>query len=106
MQENSILINTSRGGIIDSLDCLHSGLSSGKLSSLGLDVLPEEPPSLSKKEELFISWIAEDNELSDKIIINPHTSYYSPESYQEMRTKAAIMALNCLHKKQVNNKIV
>ena len=106
MQENSILINTSRGGIIDSLDCLYNGLSSGKLSSLALDVLPQEPPSLSKKEELFTSWIAENNELSDKIIINPHTSYYSPESYQEMRTKAAIMALNCLHKKQVNNKIV
>ena len=33
MQENSILINTSRGGIIDSLDCLYNGLSSGKLSS-------------------------------------------------------------------------
>tara|TARA_X000000368_G_scaffold137298_1_gene107932 strand:- start:827 stop:1807 length:981 start_codon:yes stop_codon:yes gene_type:complete len=106
MQDNSILINTSRGGIIDSLDCLYSGLSSGKLSSLGLDVLPQEPPSLSKKEELLTSWIAENNELSDKIIINPHTSYYSPESYQEMREKAATMALNCLHKKQVDNKIV
>ncbi len=106
LQENSILINTSRGGIIDSLDCLHEGLVSGKLLSIGLDVLPEEPPSLSKKEKLLSSWAKEDENLTDKIIINPHTSYYSPQSYQEMRKKAAIMALNCLDDKQTFNRIV
>ena len=106
MQENSILVNTSRGGIIDSLNCLYQGLVSGKLQSLGLDVLPEEPPNLSKKEKLLFNWINEENDLSKKIIINPHTSYYSPESYEEMRKKAALMALNCLKKRQLSNRIV
>ena len=57
-----------------------------RLSSVALDVLPEEPPSAS---DLINLWRQDDPEIAHKIIINPHSAYYSMDSYEEMRSKAA-----------------
>lgn len=43
MKENSILINTSRGGIVDE-NAVFSSLSKGKISNAYFDVLKTEPP--------------------------------------------------------------
>ncbi len=106
MSKESILINTSRGGIIDSLDCLYEGMMSKNISGLGLDVLPEEPPSLISKEKLLTSWLDENHALKDRIIINPHTSYFSPQSYKEMRLKASKMSLKALKENLFYNQII
>ena len=42
MKEGSILVNTSRGKVIDE-DALHDALKTGKIGSAGLDVFREEP---------------------------------------------------------------
>lgn len=42
MKDGSILINTARGGVVDQ-EAFINALSSGKLSSAGLDVYPNEP---------------------------------------------------------------
>lgn len=47
MRNNTIIINTSRGGIIDE-EALCKALSSGKILGAGLDVFEEEPPLNSK----------------------------------------------------------
>ena len=52
MRKGSILINTSRGGIIESLDCIYNGVVSGNLGAVGLDVLPTEPPDKSLREKV------------------------------------------------------
>ncbi|MGH7155189.1 MAG: 2-hydroxyacid dehydrogenase [Acetobacteraceae bacterium] len=44
MQPHAVLINCSRGGVVD-LEALHEALSSGRIAGAGLDVFPEEPPS-------------------------------------------------------------
>lgn len=106
MKHGSILINTARGGLLSSHSLLYNALSSGKISAVGLDVLPEEPPILNTKDKFLASWIDLKSEFADRIIINPHTAYYSAESYQEMRNKAAIMALNALSNSQIQNRIV
>ena len=106
MKMGSIFINTARGGFVSSLDCLFKGLESGRLNGVGLDVLPEEPPVESISDPLLVNWLDERSEYKDKIIINPHTAYYSPQSYNEMRQKAALMSLNALEGNQKQNRII
>ena len=100
-----ILINTARGGILSSHSFLYDALNSGKILAVGLDVLPAEPPIINAKDAFLHSWLDLKSEFADRIIINPHTAYYSPESYQEMRNKAALMALNALDDVQIQNRI-
>ena len=38
---------------------------------------------------LINAWRNNDKDIAHRIIINPHTSYYSQESFVEMRVKAA-----------------
>jgi C-terminal binding protein len=86
MKQGSILINSSRGEVVKDLDVVYAALKSEKLSAVALDVLPDEPPIDC---ELIRAWRNHDKELAHRIIINPHTSYYTQESYIEMRVKAA-----------------
>lgn len=47
MQPHSVLVNCSRGGVVD-FEALHEALSAGRIAGAGLDVLPQEPPSPSE----------------------------------------------------------
>ena len=49
MRPGSILVNLSRGGVIDSLDTLADALDEGRLAGVGLDVFPTEPPDVSHR---------------------------------------------------------
>jgi len=103
MKEGSTLINTSRGKILKNLDLLYEPLITGRIKYVGLDVLPEEPP----QSGLFIdAWRSNDEKIVNKVIINPHTSYYSQESYTEMRQSAAQNALRIFTEKTPRNVIL
>lgn len=60
MKDNAIIINTSRGGLINDKALLNA-IKSGKLLGAGLDVVENEP--LSKDDELI---------LNPNIIVTPH----------------------------------
>ena len=47
-----------------------------------------------------------DDRIAGKILINPHVSYYSEESFEEMRTKASILANEALLKNNYKNRII
>lgn len=68
MKRDSVLVNLSRGGIVNTSDLLHH-LSSGKFLGVALDVFEEEP--LSPDSPL---WGIE------RVIITPHNSFVSDGS--------------------------
>ncbi len=101
LKKNCIFINTARGEIVENLDHLYNGLISKKLSFVALDVLPEETLPI-KSSKLINAWKKNDK-FSGKIIINPHTSYYSKKAFIEMRKKTAQNALRILKKLKPKN---
>lgn len=86
MKPSSILVNTARGGLLASTDALLESLKSKHLGGLGLDVLPEEPPG---DDKLFVAWRQNAPEVSGRLLINPHTAYFSEQAWLEMRKKTA-----------------
>ena len=100
--KRTIFINTARGKLVDSLDTLLFGLEQNYLSFIGLDVLPDEPPG--KNEKLIKLWINQ-SVYSDRIIINPHSAYYSKASWIEMREKASLNIKDFLIDSKIKNRI-
>lgn len=99
MKDGSYFVNTARGEIIKDVDIFLSHLNSGHLAGIALDVLPEEPP----KDSVLIDQWRKRIGISKKVIINPHTAYYSSQAYSEMRCKAALNAKNILLAAQPKN---
>ena len=94
MRQGSILCNVSRGGIYGDPTSILNALRTGKLAGFGTDVWPSEPP---EKNDLAYNEMQNDLELKDKVIITPHTSYFSDSSIVECRTKAALNAARILN---------
>ena len=75
MKQKPILINVSRGGLIDT-QALIRGLKSKQLSGAGLDVLENEP---EVPEELL---------RLENVIVTPHAAWYSVEAGDKLRRNA------------------
>ena len=86
MKFGASLVNTARGEIVSDIDDFIEPLKSGKISGIALDVLPKEPP---EDMGLISAWKNRESWLDGKVIINPHSSYYTSDSYNEMRIKAS-----------------
>lgn len=76
MRSGALLINCSRGGIVDDQAALQA-LRDGKLGGLGVDVLPEEPP---RHGHALITALQEQLNL----IITPHNAWITPEARQRV----------------------
>ncbi|ABX09220.1 NAD(P)-dependent oxidoreductase [Prochlorococcus marinus] len=103
MKDGSYLINVSRGAIVKDKSIIYDALVSHKLEGYGTDVWTQEPPT--DKDQLYINWKKE-NAYAGRIIINPHTAYYSHESLEEARTKACKNCLNIIKGRNIINRIV
>jgi D-3-phosphoglycerate dehydrogenase / 2-oxoglutarate reductase len=75
MKQGSILINTSRGGLVDT-GALLRALDNGPLAGAGLDVFPEEPPAAGLLDR-------------PNLLLSPHCAYYSEEAIVELKRSAA-----------------
>ena len=102
MKPGSSLVNTARGKIIENLDCLEAALRTGYLNYIALDVLPDEPPV---DHPLIMAWRDNNSWLEGRLLINPHSAYYSEAGWYDMRYKAAETARLYLLKNELRNKI-
>ena len=83
MKDGAVVINTSRGGIIDE-DAAYEALKSGKLGGLGLDAFEMEPPKDSKLFEF------------DNVVATPHTGAHTAEATRNMADCAVKNLLDVL----------
>ncbi|RKU25137.1 hypothetical protein C6497_16450 [Candidatus Poribacteria bacterium] len=77
MKNTAYLINTARGGIVDS-GALEKALKTGEIAGAGIDVLEAEPPYIDEPL-LYMS----------NVVITPHAAFISEESIHELQVSAA-----------------
>lgn len=82
VKKSAILINTSRGGLVDEVD-LVGALSRGHLAGVGLDVLAREPPPadhpLTDPKATYAS----------RVIVTPHLGWGTVEARGRVRKQVA-----------------
>jgi C-terminal binding protein len=84
---NAVVVNVARGPMLD-LDALKEGLRSGHIAAAGLDVLPVEPPP-EPVHPLIAAYRAREPWLEGRLVITPHSAFYSPEAWDDTRRKGA-----------------
>jgi D-3-phosphoglycerate dehydrogenase len=80
LKDSVILINTSRGSVIDQ-EALIESLREGRIGAAGLDVLAKEPPSVADPILGF-----------ENVIVTPHIGWYSEQSSARLQENAALEA--------------
>jgi phosphoglycerate dehydrogenase-like enzyme len=83
----AVVVNTARGPIID-IDALATLLKSGHLAGVGLDVIPVEPP-VEPIPELLRAYRAREDWTLGRLIITPHSAFYTPHAWDDIRVKSA-----------------
>lgn len=86
MPHGSYLINTARGDCVD-LTAIPAAIHSGRLAGAGIDVMPIEPPP--EDHPLLTAWRNPADPCAERVILNPHTAFYSEEGLKDMRVKGA-----------------
>ena len=84
MPSHAIVINTSRGGLVDH-DAAWHALDQKQIGGLALDVFDPEPPDLN--QPLFAD---------ERVIVTPHAGFLSQESVDELRRRTAQQVANVL----------
>lgn len=84
MKRSAILINTSRGGVVDET-ALREALETGRLAAAGLDVLADEPPLPNAPLPAL-----------KNVILTPHSAAFTQEALAEVRKTAIGDALAVL----------
>lgn len=92
LPRGAYVINTSRGPTV-SADGLLAALESGQVSYAALDVVEREP--------------LDDDRIRThpRILLSPHSAFYSVEGFQEMRNKGAMEARRILVGEPVRNPV-
>ena len=75
MRGDAILVNTSRGGVVDT-EALVEALGSGGIRGAGLDVHESEPLPVEHPLTTF-----------DSVVLTPHLAWYTEESYIDLKRR-------------------
>ena len=83
----AVLVNTARGGTMD-FDALEAALRSGHIAAAGLDVMPVEPPA-EPVHSLLQAYRNRDPALEGRLIVTPHSAFWTPDAEWDIRIKSA-----------------
>ncbi len=83
----AVVVNTARGPVMD-YHALLAALRSGHVAAAGLDVMPVEPPG-EAPHPLLQAYRGREPELEGRLIVTPHSAYWSPEAERDIRIKSA-----------------
>lgn len=100
MPKGSFLINTSRGGVVDTVAVIDA-LENGHLAGAAIDVLEQEPPEASSP--ILAAWRDPNHPAHDRLLLNPHSAFYCEEGSEEFRTKGALEVLRALRGEPLRN---
>ena len=94
MRKNSIIINTSRGGIVNEMD-LNEALNKEIIFGAGLDVYETEPPD-------------NNNPLlkNEKVVLSPHAATFTKECVSDMSIETVQNIIDFFENKLDKKKIV
>jgi len=95
MKDGVVIVNTSRGGIIDT-KALVAGIKSGKVSHAFLDVLEHEDNIIKDKELIKLP----------NVITTPHIAFYADDSMEKMYESAFETIKKYLKNKEIKNKVI
>ena len=95
-----ILINTVRGPVVD-IDALYDAMKDGTVLAAGLDVLPEEPANAQRR--LIAAWQNNEDWIRHRLLLTPHSAFYTPESLRDNRAFAVRTAARFLRDGRVEN---
>jgi C-terminal binding protein len=87
LPKGAVVVNTARGPILD-IDAVATLLKSGHLSGVGIDVIPVEPP-VEPVPELLRAYRAKEPWTIGRLIITPHSAFYTPQAWDDIRSKGA-----------------
>jgi phosphoglycerate dehydrogenase-like enzyme len=94
LQPHAILINTSRGEVIDQ-QALIQALERKKIGGFGADVLAVEPPVLNDPLLQF-----------DNVLVTPHSASLTARTYNEMCVLTVNNAIDLLQGKSIDHKYI
>lgn len=97
MKKGTVLINTSRGKVIDT-QALIKALESGIVSATGLDVIEGEEAWRLGQSSSFINKLLH----KGRVILTPHIAYYSRESFQKTLEDTIINLKSYIENKPLN----
>ncbi len=92
LPRGAYVVNTARGGCID-LAALAAALDSGQVAYAGIDVIEGEPA------------VPEAIRTHPRVLLTPHTAFYSVEAFDEMRVKGAKEARRVIEGEPVRNPV-
>ena len=81
MKDGAVIINCSRGKVVDE-EALLEGLNSGKLAGAGIDVFEQEP---SKNTELINH---------ERVSVTPHIGASTKEAQERIGKEVAAIVIN------------
>lgn len=99
-KKGMILVNTARGAVVD-VDALYTAMKNDTVLAAGLDVLPTEPADVSSP--LIAAWHKQEAWLRHRLLITPHSAFFTPESAHDMRAFAARTAARYLRDGRLEN---